>query len=124
MGHRASWVMNLEEEGREREQQTGLRNVPWDPTSCWWPGAGAWTEAPPVAGQAGGPGGLGWGCWGLLKLLPIREAGGGAGLPYPQGRPQLLPLPSTNNLELKTAQAKQQKQAGQVLPLPSTAGQP
>lgn len=81
MGHRASWVMNLEEEGREREQQTGLRNVPWDPTSCWWPGAGAWTEAPPVAGQAGGPGGLGWGCWGLLKLLPIREAGGGVGIP-------------------------------------------
>lgn len=32
-----------------------------------------------------------------------------------KARPQLLPLPGTNNLELKTAQAKQQEQAGPVL---------
>lgn len=56
--------MNLEEEGREREQ-TGLRNVPQGPTSCWWPGTGAWTEAQLVAGQAGGA---------KLGLLGIAEA--------------------------------------------------
>lgn len=56
-----------------------------------------------------------------LGLLGITEAAlhkggsrGARGCLTHKARPQLLPLPGTNNPELKTAQAKQQEQAGQV----------
>lgn len=57
-----------------------------------------------------------------LGLLGIAEVAlckgdgrGGRGCLTHKAWPQLLPLPSTNNPKLKTAQAKQQEQAGQVL---------
>lgn len=103
--------MNLEEEGREK-QQSGLTSVPGAPRHVDGPEQVHRQRAQLTAGQAGGSG---WACWGSLKLLPTREAAGVRGCLTHKARPQLLPLPGTNNLELKTAQAKQREQAGQVL---------
>lgn len=56
-------------------------------------------------------------CWESLKLLPVREAARGQGLPYPQGLATVAASYRQKQPELKTAQAKQQAQAGQVLAL-------
>lgn len=56
---------------------------------------------------------------GLLGITEVAfckgDSRGGRGCLTHKARPQLLPFPSTNNLKLKTAQAKQQEQAGEVL---------
>lgn len=49
-----------------------------------------------------------------LKLLPTREAAAGRACLSHKARPQLLSLPGTDSSKLRTAQAEQQEQAGQV----------
>lgn len=77
---------------------------------CPWPGAGAWVEGPSL-----GTGSQGLGLLGITEAA-LHEGGSwrvGGCLTH-TAWPQLLPLPGTNSLELKTAQAKQQEQAGQA----------
>lgn len=78
-----------------------------------------------MRGMGGRPGNQRLGLLGITEAAPHKGGSRRArGCLTHKARPQLLPLPGTNNPELKTAQAKQQEQAGQFQAPPSPAREP